>query len=69
MRALAFALLSLCLSGCPGSSSGGTGGGPSAACTKRSEQCKLSDGVLGVCNDVACPAGKEPPCLGCVSQH
>lgn len=67
MARVLLTLLSLCVSACPGST---TRAEPTpATCSKRFEQCKLSDGVLGVCNDVACPAGKEPPCLGCVSQH
>lgn len=69
-RALTRALLvlSLCAAGCPDSKPG-TKAGPPSVCSKRSEQCQLADGVLGVCNDVTCPPGKDPPCLGCVSQH
>lgn len=66
MRHFLIAFVALALAGCPDSP---RQGGPPAACTKRGEQCKLADGVLGVCNDVACPSGKGPPCLGCVSQH
>ncbi|MBE7482030.1 MAG: hypothetical protein HS104_18880 [Polyangiaceae bacterium] len=68
VRRFLIALVALATAGCPDSTSGSKAG-PPATCTKRGEQCKLADGVLGVCNDVACPAGKDPPCLGCVSQH
>jgi len=54
-------------SGCPDSKKGEVTA--PAACTERGAQCRLASGVLGVCNDIECPAGKEPPCLKCVSQH
>jgi len=63
-----FLLSALLLAGCPNSNSAQKSG-PAASCVKRSEQCKLSDGLLGVCSDVPCPAGREPPCLKCQPQH
>lgn len=38
-------------------------------CTTLGQQCDLGNGVLGVCFDVACPGGQEPPCFTCAKQH
>jgi hypothetical protein len=53
------------LSACPGPRNDA----PAAVCTKAYEKCQLASGVLGVCDDVDCPAGQAPPCLVCRSQH
>ena len=63
-RRLWLLLLALSCVGCPERQ-----GGASDNCAKRGEQCTLKPGVLGVCNDGPCPAGREPPCLVCTSQH
>jgi hypothetical protein len=64
-------LLSICvlvLTGCP-ERSGVPSSTEPAKCIKRGSQCELAPGALGVCNDAPCPAGREPPCLACTSQH
>ena len=65
-RRLWLLLAALSCVGCP---EGQGKGGTSDDCVKRGQQCALKPGVLGVCNDGACPAGREPPCLVCMSQH
>lgn len=65
---LAALLLVALVGGCPGGAST-TPAGPAAECTTRGAQCKLKDGLLGVCSEIECGAGKAPPCLACMAQH
>ena len=53
------------LSACPGAADKP----PAAECTAAYEKCVLPSGVLGICDNVDCAAGKAPPCLVCRSQH
>jgi len=57
------------LAGCPGGRGGAGESAPSSECTKLEAQCRLKDGVLGVCSEVSCPSGGTPPCLRCMPQH
>jgi hypothetical protein len=41
----------------------------SAECHSIGAQCQLPGGPLGVCEQVPCGPGAEPPCFKCASQH
>lgn len=41
----------------------------SATCSKAYDKCLLPNGVLGICDTVACAPDQAPPCLACRSQH
>jgi hypothetical protein len=41
----------------------------SAECRSIGAQCQLPGGPLGVCEQVPCGPGAEPPCFKCASQH
>ncbi len=38
-------------------------------CSQLGAQCQLAEGPLGVCENIACDSGAEPPCFRCVDQH
>ncbi|MEM9195148.1 MAG: hypothetical protein AAGF12_38605 [Myxococcota bacterium] len=56
-------LLGSLLSGCP------TGTSLSETCTAVGDQCRIRDGLLGVCTPKDPPDCPDPPCLQCVGQH
>ncbi|MBK7579756.1 MAG: hypothetical protein IPI67_06045 [Myxococcales bacterium] len=68
LRAALVLLFGLGATACPDGAKGSSQR-PASTCKQRGEQCQLPGGVLGVCNDGACPAGREPPCLACTPQH
>jgi hypothetical protein len=41
----------------------------SVSCSEIGSQCQLPDGPLGVCQQIDCEAGRQPPCFKCTSQH
>jgi hypothetical protein len=65
LRCAALCVAWLGLSACPE----GAAQKLSERCSKAYEKCLLPNGVLGVCDTVACEPDKAPPCLVCRSQH
>ena len=66
MTALMILLLAGGLLGCQDNMMGTTRFAP---CATVGQQCDLGNGVLGVCFDAPCAAGKSPPCFTCTKQH
>lgn len=59
------AILSILAAGCP---TRGASGGPVDECTVVGQQCRIRDGLIGVCAALEGECA-EPPCLMCRPQH
>lgn len=53
------------LAGCPEGSTPVS----DTACERMGQQCRLREGVVGVCNDTGQTDCPSPPCLACMPQH
>ena len=67
--AIVATLLLAASSGCPATPGPGGSSGPAETCTELGQQCRLQEGLLGVCTATDEPGCESPPCLRCVGQH